>query len=317
VLTTQDQDMIHTITLNPTLDLTYVVDDFREDDTTRARAMYRAPGGKGVNVSRVAKRLGHPTIALGLIAGNTGLEVTELLEAEGVNTWFTPLPAGQTRTNPILQTHSGKHIRVSGIGPKSDPDALQSLWDSVFALRAPDYLVISGSRLEGTPDDFYVRLVQEARRQGIRAVIDADGKDLRDGVQAGAALIKPNRHELERLAGRTLGTLDEVVGACRQAISQGVETVAVSLGREGALLVTASQTVRAVPPEVQVQSPVGAGDSFLAGLCARLAEGLEPVTALKFGVACGTATAMMPGTSLCTMNTVLEVLENVKTERLE
>jgi 6-phosphofructokinase 2 len=308
--------VIHTLTLNPTLDLTYIVDDFREDDTTRARSMYRAPGGKGVNVSRVAERLGHPTIALGLIAGGTGLEVTKLLEAEGVNTWFTPLPEGQTRTNPILQSAGGRQIRVSGIGPRANARALQSLWDSVFALRPPDWLVVSGSRLEGVPSDFYTKLISEAKRQGIRVVVDADGKDLQDGVRAGAALIKPNRHELERLAGQKLETLPDVIAASHNALEAGVQIVAVSLGREGALLVTPTETIQAVPPEVHVQSTVGAGDSFLAGLCAKLAEGQTPLDALRFGVACGTGTAMTPGTSLCTLTNVLEVLPNVKAERI-
>jgi 6-phosphofructokinase 2 len=308
--------MIHTLTLNPTLDLTYIVDDFREDDTTRARSMYRAPGGKGVNVSRVAQRLGHPTIALGFIAGGTGLEVMEMLEAEGVNTWFTPLSAGQTRTNPILQTADGRHIRVSGIGPTANARAVQSLWDSVFALRPPYWLVVSGSRLEGVPSDFYTKLISEANRQGIRVVVDADGKDLQDGVRAGAALIKPNRHELERLAGQKLETLPDVIAASHAALEAGVQIVAVSLGREGALLVTPTETIHAVPPEVHVQSTIGAGDSFLAGLCAKLAEGQTPLEALRFGVACGTATTMMPGTSLCTLPNVLEVLGNVKAEKI-
>lgn len=308
--------MIHTLTLNPTLDLTYIVDDFREDDTTRARSMYRAPGGKGINLSRVAQRLGHPTIALGFIAGGTGMEITEMLEQEGVNTWFTPLSDGQTRTNPILQTADGRHIRVSGIGPTANPRAVESLWESVFALRPPDWLVVSGSKLEGVPTDFYPKLIAEARRQSIRVVIDADGKDLGDGVRAGATLIKPNRHELERLADRKLETLDEVIAASRAAIRDGVQIVAVSLGREGALLVTPTDTIRAVPPEVHVQSTVGAGDSFLAGLCAKLAEGADPLEALRFGVACGTGTAMTPGTSLCTVKNVLEILPNVKAERI-
>ncbi|WP_102124687.1 1-phosphofructokinase [Deinococcus planocerae] len=307
--------MLHTLTLNPTLDLTYLVPDFRHDDTNRASAVYRAPGGKGINVSRVAKRLGHPTVALGFLGGHTGLEVAELLEAEGVRTWFVPIP-GPTRTNPIVQDASGAQLRVSSPGPAVTPAHVRALWNSIFTLRAPDWLLASGSRPAGVPEDFYPDMIRRARSEGIPTVVDADGEELRQGVAAGADLIKPNRYELERLVGRALPTLDDVIEGCGEARRLGAGGVAVSLGAEGALLVRADGVWRAVPPQVPVRSAVGAGDSFLAGLCTRLAEGHEPEDALRFAVACGTATAMTEGTTLCHPDDIGEVLWRVEVEAL-
>lgn len=307
--------MIHTLTLNPTLDLTYVVDEFRDDDTTRAHTVHRAPGGKGINVARVATRIGHPAVALGLMGGHTGLEIVEMLEREGVRSWFTPLE-GITRTNPIVQDASGRQVRVSAPGPSAAEHELRAVWDSMFALRSPDFLVVSGSRLPGVPDDFYPRAIAHARHLGIRCVVDADGPELSAGVAAGAHLIKPNRHELERLAGRPLPDLSAVIHASHQALDRGTGAVCVSLGADGALLVTPAGTWRAVPPTVKVQSAVGSGDSLLAGLCARLAEGATELDALRFGVACGTATAMTPGTLLCDSDGISAVLPGVRAERL-
>jgi 1-phosphofructokinase family hexose kinase len=283
--------MIHTITLNPTLDLTYIVEQFAENDTVRAQTVYRMPGGKGINVSRMATRIGHPTVALGFIAGATGLEVSRRLEDEGVNTWFTPLETGETRTNPIIEAKSGQHLRVSGLGPIADVRAVQSL-------READFLLVSGSKLKGVPDDFYTNILQTAKQQGIKTVVDADGAELEQGIAAGAYLIKPNRHELERLLQRPLPEVPDVLAGAKQCLEMGVGLVAASMGGDGALLVSREYAYHAKPPKVQHGSAVGAGDSFLAGLLAKLAEGLAPQDALRFAIACGSATASVQGSQL-------------------
>lgn len=307
--------MIHTLTLGPSLDLTYRVRDFRTDDNNRASELRRAPGGKGINVSRVAARLGHPSVALGFLGGATGAEVARLLEAEGVAAWFTPI-RGDTRVNPIIQNAAGEQLRVIAPAPQVDGRDAGRLWDAVFALRPPDFLVASGSLPPGVPRDFYQRVLARARRDGAKVVADGDDETLRGLVQAGADLIKPNRFELARLVGRELPTLGDVVAGCREVLSSGAGAVAVSLGEEGALLVSPEGAWRAVPTRVEVRSPVGAGDALLAGLCAKLAEGWAPPDALRFGVACGTATATLPGTELCDREQAEELFGHVTIEAL-
>jgi 1-phosphofructokinase family hexose kinase len=308
--------VIHTITPNPTLDLTYMVDAFREEDTTRAHTVYRAPGGKGINVSRMATRIKHPTIALGFISGGTGLEVARLLEDEGVNTWFTPLDDGETRTNPIIQAADGQHLRVSAPGPSADARAVSSLMEGIFALRQPDWLLTSGSRVKGVPESFYIDIITKAHQEGIKTVVDADGEELVRGIKAGATLIKPNRYELERFLGRRLPTMEDMLEGSREVISMGPEIIAASMGADGALLVTKDTAYHAKPPTLQSGSAVGAGDSFLAGLLAKLAEGFEPSKALSFAIACGTATAAIPGSQLGTLDLVQELEPKVFVESL-
>ena len=311
--------MLHTLTLNPTLDLTYLVPDFRHDDTNRALRVYRDPGGSGINVSRVAVRLGHPTVALGFMGGHTGLEVAELLEAEHVRTWMVPIP-GPTRTNPIVQNAAGEQLRVSAPGPAVRHEHVEALFRSIFTLRPPDWLIVSGSWPEGVRDDFFVRVIKHARAEGISVAVDADSATLRGAVQVGADLIKPNRYEIERLVARALPTLPDLLQACRSLLvgsellapgDVGVGAVALSLGPAGALLVRPDGAWQATPPSVSVQSAVGSGDSLLAGLCASLADGLLPPEALAFGVACGTATAMTPGTGLCGLEHVTSLKSQI------
>ncbi len=307
--------MIHTLTLNPTLDITYLVEDFKNEDTTRAHSVFRSPGGKGINVSRVVTRLGHPTVALGFVGGHTGLQVAELLEHEGVRCWFVQVN-GETRTNPIVQDAHGKHLRVSAPGPSATPEQVQLLWDAVFALRQPNWLLVSGSKLQGVPKDFYPRLIARAQADGVQVVVDADGTDLQDAIRLGVALIKPNRFELERLCNRPLPTHNDVLHACQELVQQGVGAVAASLGPEGAIFVNKTGAWFATPPNVKVESTVGAGDSFLAGLCSQLAENKTPEQALGFAVACGTATASAPGRSLCTPEMIAALLPSVEIKQL-
>ena len=155
--------MIHTVTVNPALDLTYRVPEMYYDDTVRAREVLRAAGGKGVNVSRVATRLGHPTVTMGFAGGRSGDEILDLLRGEGVRTWFARHDA-PTRTNAIVQDDAGRQLRVSGPGPEVTPAEVDRLVESIFDLRAASFLVLSGSLLPGVPDDLYARIVRGRAR---------------------------------------------------------------------------------------------------------------------------------------------------------
>lgn len=307
--------MIHTVTVNPALDLTYRVAEIVFDDTVRADQVLRAPGGKGINVSRVAARLGHPTVAMGFAGGMAGQELRERLEAEAVRTWFTPVE-GPTRTNAIVQDHNGHQIRVSGPGWPVTADDVAQLVESLFDLRAPEVLALCGSLLPGMPPDFYADVARRAIADGIRVAVDADGRELETAVEIGAYLIKPNRYELERLTGREVGTRDDAVAASRPLLERGVTAVLTSLGPQGAVLVTGECALHAYAPHVEVDSAVGAGDAMLAGALVAAVEDEPWETVLRLGVACGTATAMTPGTQLCDRHDIEALLPKVVVETL-
>ncbi len=243
--------MIHTLTPNPALDLTYRVADVRFDDTVRARSVRREPGGKGINVSRVAARLGHPTVAMGFVGGRAGDEVDDLLRQEGVRTWFTRF-SGVTRTNAIVQDDQGQQLRVSGPGPAVAEGDLASLLDALFELRAPDWLALSGSVLRGMPSGFYSEVAARAQNDGVKVMVDADGSELEVAVDAGVDMIKPNRYELERLVGQSVADAEAAVAAARSIVARGVGTVLCSLGADGAVMVTRDGAWRAITPGTEL-----------------------------------------------------------------
>jgi 6-phosphofructokinase 2 len=307
--------MIHTITANPALDLTYRVPQIKLDDKIRAHAVIRAAGGNGINVSRVAARLGHETVAMGFIGGRSGEEIEDLLKAEGVRTWFTR-HSDATRTNAIIQDDQSQQIRVSGPGATVTQDEVESLISNIMDLRTPDFLVISGGLLRGMPKDFYVAVTRYAVRDEIPVAADADGDELKSAVKAGVYLIKPNHYELSRLTGMDVKTHHDAVKAAKKVLRQGVEVVVCSIGSQGAVLVTKTEAWKAVPPKVKVDSAVGAGDSLLAGVLVAKADGKPWDEVLRLGVACGTATAMSPGTDLCYVKDIEAILPQVVLEPL-
>lgn len=306
--------MIHTVTVNPALDLTYRVAKVHFDDTVRARQVLRAAGGKGVNVSRVATRLGHPTVAMGFAGGRVGDEILDLLRSEGVRTWFARHDE-PTRTNAIVQDDQGNQLRVSGPGPTVRVEEVEALVDSIFELRAPAFLVLSGSLLPGVPADLYPRVARRAAADGVPVVVDSDA-ELAGVLAEGVALIKPNGYELGRLVGREVNDLPSAWTAAEEARDLGAATVVCSLGPLGALWVSAEGAWHATPPSVKVDSPLGSGDSLLAGVLVAMAEGAEPPEALRRGVAAGTATAMTPGTDLCRPSDVHAIASRVEVRRL-
>ncbi len=307
--------MIHTLTVNPALDLTYRVPDIKFDDTVRAEMVLRSPGGKGINVSRVAARLGQPTVAMGLVGGRTGEELRERLEAEDVRTWFTHVQA-ETRTNAIIQDDAGHQVRVSGPGAAVGEHDLERLVDSLFDLRSPEVLALSGSLVQGMPEGFYATIARRAQADGVRVAVDADNGELRAAAGVATFLIKPNRYELERLTGRSIGTREDAAAAATPLLEQGVGAVLCSLGAQGAVLVTKGCALHAFAPRVKVDSAVGSGDAMLGGALVAATQGRPWEEVLRLGVACGTATAMSPGTELCSRADVEGLLPRIVVETL-
>ncbi len=309
--------MIITLTLNPAVDQTVFVSRLALGDVNRFRESQLDPAGKGINVSRMAHRLGWPTIAFGFLAGEIGLIAQKALEDEGVQHHFVRAP-GQTRLNvTVIDESTGTATSLYGPGPRVELPYLARL-DEVFRfwLQAGRVLVLAGSLPPGVPGDAYASYTRLAREQGVKTILDADGEPLRLGVEAEPALIKPNVAEAERLLGRALPDLPAVVAGARELASRRIETVVISLGARGAVCVQGERAWLAAPPEVERRSTVGSGDSLVAGLAVALACGHSIVEGLRQGTAAGAATAMTSGTSLGTAEQVRALLPQVRIEEL-
>ena len=285
--------MVYTVTLNPAIDYVVKTPALREGETNRAAAAEVQFGGKGINVSCVLRELGVDTTALGFAAGFTGDALAAHLAARGVRADLIPLPEGLTRINVKLKTDRGE-TEINTPGPTIPPEALETLMEKLDRLTEGDTLILAGSIPPSLPRDLYSRIMAELAGRNIRFVVDAEGPVLEAVLPYRPFLIKPNRAELEGLAGRPLlceDDLREAASALRQA---GAVNVLVSLGGEGALLLDEFGVFHRAPAaDIRPVNTVGAGDSMVAGFVAGLARGYDD--ALKLGIAAGGATAASDG----------------------
>ena len=291
--------MIYTITLNPALDRTLWIQKVRDDVSNRILEEKSFAGGKSVDVSKVLKNLGVDNIALGFVGGFAGRELEGRLLNEGIETDFVRV-SGETRTNIIIhETGTGKRLAFNARGPEIKPDELMQFIEQLEKLPCGDVVAIGGSIPLGVSPEIYRKIISLVKKCQAKVVLDVDGEALRQGIKALPNVIKPNIHELSELAGRELKGLDDVVSAARSINQQGVEIVLVSMGAKGILLVSDGQQYLAVPPNVNVESTIGAGDSSVAGFVSGLVQGKDLKQCLIYAVAAGTATTLRQGTALC------------------
>ncbi|MBP2649256.1 MAG: fructose-phosphate kinase [Firmicutes bacterium] len=305
-----------TVTLNPALDKTVVIDKFEVGGLNRVKNMRIDPGGKGINVARVLTGLGVAVQATGIIAGSQGQLLKQYLAAEKISESFVTIP-GQTRTNlKVVDANSKVTTEINEAGflvgkveLEKFKEHLEQLLDNVC------YLVLSGSLPPQAENSIYSELIGIAKGKGVHTVLDADDAALRLGITARPLAIKPNIHELEKLVGRSLTDDNAVLCAVREIIDQGVEIVIVSMGAEGALVVNKDEAYRVRVSSMIAESTVGAGDSMVAVLVYALLNKFSLSETARWVTAAGSATAAKPGTEVCNLSEIKQFLANVQVQR--
>lgn len=293
-------DNVLTITLNPTVDKSCTVPQIVAEKKLRCSAPVYEPGGGGINVARGLTRLAIPADALFTSGGRTGVLLESLLEREKVG--IIPVPvSGETRENFIAADESNnQQFRFGMPGEEMSAAETQAIIQKLASLDPfPRWVVISGSLPPGMGHADFISVIEAVKTKNARLVVDTSGSALKAAVEEGVYLLKPNMGELSSLVG--VEELDNASAeqAAKQLIDQGkAEAVAISMGAQGACLVTRDQSYYANAPAVKKRSTVGAGDSMVAGMLAKMAAGSGWQEVIHMGVACGTAATMNPGTAL-------------------
>lgn len=304
---------IVTLTMNPALDVSTSAEVVMPTDKVRCGTVQHDPGGGGINVARVVQTLGGQALALYPGGGPTALMVEKLLDGIGVPDRRIPIQGVTRESFTIDERRSGLQYRFVLPGPELSPAERQACLNELTrAAEGADIIVLSGSFPPGVTPDFAQEVADLSRKLGCRFVLDTSGEALRH-MTSGAYLLKPSIRELREWVGQEMSTEAEQVAAARELIEQGIgEAMVVSLGADGALLVTAEGYEKLTPIEVPISSAVGAGDSMVAAICFGLVQGLDLRHAVRLGMAAGAATLMTPGTGLCRR----EDVERLYAERL-
>ena len=289
---------ITTLTLNPALDKSTSTDKLQPEQKLRCTPMHQDAGGGGINVSKGIQKLGGQSIAVFPAGGHNGQLLNEILTEMKVETAVLPVP-GETRENiSVTETSSNNQFRFTLPGIEISEKIADKCLEIIEKQR-PAYLVASGSLPPGLPVTYYEKVAAFAKKINARFILDTSGEALSAAAGEGLYLLKPNLAELSALAGVEKLEINQVDDAALEIIRQGkCEVVVVSLGPQGALLVTRNEMRHIPAPPVKKLSTVGAGDSMVAGMVWGLSQGQSALEMAQLGVACGSAATLNRGTQL-------------------
>jgi 1-phosphofructokinase len=288
--------LIVTVTTNPSIDRTIEVVKLAIGSVNRGKLTSVDPGGKGVNVSRALAAFGADTHAV-VVCGDLGGEwfAKKLDDANIIHDVITV--DGITRSNVTLKEGSGSVTKINEPGFELTAEIIDDLKRTLNHLNLKGSWVVLAGRLNpGADVNTYRDLAQFVRERGALVAIDGSGPEFRAAMSMKPELIKPNQFELAELVGRPLKTISDVIAAAREVIAGGVQQVLCSLGKDGAILITAAQVMHCEPEQIAIGTPVGAGDILLA---IYLGGGAKP-EGLKNAIAWSAASVPLPGTAIPT-----------------
>jgi len=306
--------VIHTVTLNPALDIFIDVPDFKPGEVNQASGFRTVSGGKGINVARALKKLGAECLAYGVACGRVGDALLSGLQVLGISGHFAR-GEGETRTNvKLTDTVSGETTDVNQKGPPITPELCEEAYSKLAAsVRPGDTVCLCGSLPPGVPDGLYAEWITRLKALGAKVALDASKNALLLGISAEPDLIKPNVAELSSICGKELKTNAEIQAECERLVDSGVGMIALSMGTKGAMFVSSEASVFVPGIRVFVRSTTGAGDAMLASLIFALERGDALPDAAAFSVAFSAAhVASVPGSEADeeTVNRLLQLVRD-------
>ena len=291
---------IITVTLNPAIDKSSTIPNLLPEKKLKCTPPVFEPGGGGINVARALKKLGAEATAIYLAGGYTGKFFTQLLNEEHIPSVVIDITAHTRENLIILDTAANQQYRFGMPGPVVAEQEWKRLLHALEEINDVDFIIASGSVPQGVPADIFAQIAAIAKKKNAKCIVDTNGEALQHAVAEGLYLIKPNLGELSALVRKEELQNDMIAAAAREVIAKGnCEYVMVSMGAAGAMLVTGNTDRQIITPPVIRRNTVGAGDSMVAGIVYSLSKGKTIWQAAQYGVACGTAATMNPGTELC------------------
>jgi 1-phosphofructokinase family hexose kinase len=303
--------LILTLTINPAIDRNVLVDRLVFEDRAYILSRSEAAGGRGINASRVIHSFGGKTAAVLALGGEAGARIAALLADEGFKSHVVKI-AGESRTNLTISDKQGLTVKLNELGPTIEESELSALQTAVESrMKKVSWLMICGSLPPGVPPQVYRDLVRMAREHGVQTLVDADGDALLYGMEGGPTVVSPNQHEAERVLNRVLLTRSQFIEAADRIKAMGPECVILSLGSRGVVATDGNEMYEALPPRIDVLSPIGAGDALAASFTWAMDRKRSFADAIRWGVAAGTASAALPGVACANLVQTREMYRHV------
>ena len=267
---------IATVSLHPAIDQTVRADNLRPNRVNRAQSLTFDASGKGVNVASFLTDYGYNSAVTGYLGQENVAIFEQFFASKGIEDRFVRIP-GNTRINVKVVDEVNQQttdINMPGLTPPQE--ALTTLLETIEQLAdSCNWFVLSGSLPPDVSTTTYATIITQLKRKKRQIILDTSDEALREGIQAGPTIVKPNIEELQRLIGHPLKSEAEIQQAARQLLNEDIELVVVSMGKQGAMLVEQALALIAIPPEVMVKKTFGAGDAMVAGLVTAQIQGLS------------------------------------------
>ncbi len=310
--------MIVTVTMNPAIDKTVDVEALERGGLNRISHVELDAGGKGINVSKTISQLGGKSIATGFIAGNSGKIILNVMNEWKIENDFIEVE-GETRTNTKVFEKTGELTELNELGPTVKEKDVELLLEKLDGYAGEDTLfVLAGSVPQGVEKDVYGRIIELVHKKGAKVLLDADGELFIKALEAKPDMIKPNRVELEQYAGLDyIASEQEIQLIAEGLMKKGIETIAVSMGKNGAIFVTDGYKARCPGLNVKAHSTVGAGDAMVAALSYSFDQGLSLEETIKMCMAVSAGAVTTIGTKPPTRELVDSLIGQVEIERID
>lgn len=309
--------MIYTVTLNPAIDKTVVIENFNAGCVNRVKSVREDPGGKGINVSKCLQNLGADSTAVMILAGDTGRRLEAMMERLQIPV-LSLWAEGENRTNlKIIDPIKKENTDINEPGPVIAETLLEQLKLTIGkSVKPGDIVILSGSLPAGVDRGLYGEWTAYFRGLGACVYLDADGEPMHKGMAAAPYMIKPNDTELAALIGKQSLTVEEMLREGKRLHDTGIQEVVISLGGNGALFISCDGVFRAEGLQVEVKSTVGAGDSMVAAMAYGQAENLNREEMLRLAIAMGAGSVMQSGTQPPESTLVWKLADQVKITKL-
>lgn len=310
--------MILTITLNPSVDISYTLSDgFLLDQVNRVGNVSKTAGGKGLNVARVLKQLNEDVAATGFLGGELARFIKEQIKEKNIHDYFIPIQSNTRNCIAILHEDKQTEILESG------PTILASEYE-LFIRKLSKYakevkfITVSGSLPKGVPKRFYRQILTVASENAVPVLLDTKSELLKQCLEHDKKplLIKPNESEIAELLG-VKGKMQEreIEQSLQNPIFNGVAWIVVTLGSDGAIIKHGEQIYRVKIPAVEVMNPVGSGDAVIAGFVSGLSKGMTDIPLIEYGLTMGILNAMEEQTGYIDSKKIETIKEMIEIER--
>lgn len=263
----RSKEMIITVTMNPAIDKTVEIEQLVPNGLNRIQKVEYDAGGKGINVSKTIHELGGESLAMGFLGGNAGKTIENVLTSWNIQHDFIWVE-GETRTNTKVFEKSGGVTELNEPGPVINEAQVEELIQKICEHTDNETLVVlAGSIPAGVDKNIYAAITESVHEKGGSVLMDADGELFRNALKASPDIIKPNQVELEEYIGADYRlSMGELKALAEKFQNNGIKTVAISMGKGGAMIVRDKFVARCPALSVKAHSTVGAGDAMVAAL---------------------------------------------------